>query len=87
MDSQKDLIIAARLRDAITIGKMGLGEKDPLNMRIAANGPTIGAVIDKALGSIPENDAVNIEIALLKNDLNTLKQKLKEKTINEKWQG
>jgi len=78
MNSLDSITITARLRNAIALGKMGLGKENALNVHIAANGPTLGEVIDRALALIPENTATSAEIALLKNELIVLKEKLKE---------
>ena len=40
-----------KLRNALTIARMAIEQGNPLTARIAANGPTIGTVIERALSS------------------------------------
>ena len=80
MNSLDNITIAARLRNALELGETFLkdGDKNALEMRIAANGETLRKVIDGALSLVADNTATSLEIATLKNDLMIIKEKLAE---------
>jgi len=69
--------IRARLENAIVIAEMAIRDGDRLGIRIAANGPTVEEVIDRALALVPLNiDSVNQDIANLNNRLVSLKEEI-----------